>query len=54
MTPSTVKCRELRRERNEPANIKGMSWDIIMPKMPKAEYRKRIMHQLNNNPRFKE
>lgn len=54
MTPNTVKCRELRRERSEPANVKGMSWDIIMPKISKAEHRKRIMRELNNNPRFRE
>ena len=54
MTPNTVKHRELRHERNEPARIKGMHWDITVPKMSKAEHRKRILRELNNNPRFKE
>lgn len=49
-----VKQREFWQERNEPAKIKGFPWGIRMPKMSKAEHRKRIMRELNNNPRFKE
>ncbi len=49
-----VKQREFWQERNEPAKVKGFPCGIRMPKMSKAEHRKRIMRQLNNNPRFKE
>lgn len=49
-----VKQREFWQERNEPAKIKGFPWDIRRPKMSKAEHRKRIIRELNNNPRFKE
>lgn len=49
-----VKQREFWLERNEPAKVKGFPYVIHMPKMSKAEHRKRIMRELNNNPRFKE
>ena len=54
MQISNVKQREFWQERNEPAKVKGFPYGIRMPKMSKAEHRKRIMRQLNNNPRFKE
>lgn len=49
-----VKQREFWQERNEPAKVKGFPYEIRMSKMSKAEHRKRIMRQLNNNPRYKE
>lgn len=52
MTPNTSRCRNLRHERKEPARIKGMSWDITMPKITKAEHRKRIQRSLDRDPRF--
>lgn len=52
MTYNTSRCRNLRHERKEPARIKGMSWDITMPKMSKAEHRKRIQRSLDRDPRF--
>lgn len=54
MTPNIAIYCALRHERKEPVRIKGMHWDIIVPKISKAEHRKRIMRELNNNPRFKE
>lgn len=54
MLISNVKQHEFWLERNEPAKVKGFPCGIRMPKMSKAEHRKRIMRQLNNNPRFKE
>ena len=50
---SNVKQREFWQERNEPANVKGMSWDIVMPKITKEEHRKRIQRSLDRDPRFK-
>lgn len=49
-----IKQREFWQERNAPAKVKGFPCEIRMPTMSKAEHRKRIMRQLNNNPRFKE
>ncbi len=54
MQISNVKQREFWLERNEPAKVKGFPYGIRMPKISKAEHRKRIMRQLNNNPQFKE
>lgn len=54
MQISNVKQREFWLALNEPAKIKGFPCGIRMPVMSKAEHRKRIMRQLNNNPRFKE
>lgn len=34
--------------------LKVFPYEIRMSKMSKAEHRKRIMRQLNNNPRYKE
>ena len=51
---NNVKQREFWLERNKPAKVKGFPYEIRMPKMSKAEHRKRIMRELNNNPRFKE
>ena len=54
MQTSNVKRREFWLERNEPAKIKGFPCEIRVLTISKAEHRKRIMRQLNNDPRFKE
>lgn len=54
MNLSDAKRREFWLERNEPAKVKGFPCGIRTPKITRAEHRKHIMHQLNNNPRFKE
>lgn len=54
MQISNVKRREFWLERNEPAKVKGFHYSAITPKITKAEHHKRIMRQLNNDPRFKE
>lgn len=54
MLIKNVKQREFWLERNEPAKIKGFPCGICMPRITKAEHHKRIMRQLNNDPRFKE
>ena len=54
MKINNVKQREFWQERNLPAKIKGFPCEIRVPKITKAEHRKRIMHQLNNSSRFKQ
>ena len=53
MQIKNIKQREFWQARNDPASIKGMSWDIIMPKITKEEHRKRIQRSLDRDPRFK-